>query len=330
MKRVGVTGAAGFIGSHLCDRLLAEGYEVVGIDDLSYGSMTNLHACLEHPRFHFEALDCLHRRKLRSAFDGCDAIAHLAAKKIPRYHGALSTLEVNVAGANAVYGTALALGADLVVTSTSDVYGNGEPPYAEDDPLVLGPPTSRRWAYATSKLYDEHFALALAEERGLKVTILRLFNAYGPRNHLSWWGGPMVTFIEALLDGQPMEIHGDGGQTRSFTYVSDTVDGIVRALETPNARGEIINVGGTESITILELAEVVQSMLGVAPPLRATFVPYETMPGKYQDVRHRVADPNKARRLLGFEAKVKLADGLAATLDWHQKRRLEGRQAVLA
>jgi UDP-glucose 4-epimerase len=222
------------------------------------------------------------------------------------------------------------MGADLVVTSTSDVYGNGEPPYAEDDPLVLGPPTSRRWAYATSKLYDEHFALALAEERGLKVTILRLFNAYGPRNHLSWWGGPMVTFIEALLDGQPMEIHGDGQQTRSFTYVSDTVDGIVRALETPRARGEIVNVGGTESITILELAEFVQSMIGVPPPLRATFIPYETMPGKYQDVRHRVADPTKARELLGFETKVKLADGVAATLDWHEKHRLEGSQVVTA
>ena len=329
MRKVGITGAAGFVGSHLCDRLLAEGYEVVGIDDLSYGSMANLHACLDHENFHFEALDCLHRRELRAALDGCDAIAHLAAKKIPRYHGALSTLEVNVAGANAVFGVALAMGADLVVTSTSDVYGDGTPPYAEDDPLVLGPPTSRRWAYATSKLYDEHFALALAEERGLKVSILRLFNAYGPRNHLSWWGGPLVTFIEALLDGEPMEIHGDGNQTRSFTYVSDTVDGIFRALVTPEARGEIINVGGTEAITILELAEVVQSTIGIPSPLCATFVPYETLPGKYQDVRHRVADPTKAQEILGFEAKVKLADGLAQTLDWHQKRRLEGRQAVL-
>ncbi len=330
MKRVGVTGAAGFIGSHLCDRLLAEGYEVVGIDDMSYGSTLNIQSCLEHASFHFEVLDCRNRRELRTAFHGCDAIAHLAAKKIPRYHGALSTLEVNVAGANAVFGVALALGADLVVTSTSDVYGNGDPPYAEDDPLVLGPPTSRRWAYATSKLYDEHFALALAEERGLKVSILRLFNAYGPRNHLSWWGGPMVTFVESLLNGEPMEIHGDGHQTRSFTYVSDTVDGIVRALETPEARGEIINVGGSEAITILELAEVVQSELGIQPPLRATFIPYEALPGKYQDVRHRVADPTKARDLLGFEATVNLAEGLAATLDWHQKLRLEGKQAVLA
>jgi UDP-glucose 4-epimerase len=327
---VGVTGAAGFIGSHLCDRLLTDGYEVVGIDDMSYGSMLNLQLCLEHPNFRFEILDCRSRRELRAAFHDCDAIAHLAAKKIPRYHGALSTLEVNVAGANAVYGVALALGADLVVTSTSDVYGNGDPPFAEDDPLVLGPPTSRRWAYATSKLYDEHFALALAEERNLKVTILRLFNAYGPRNHLSWWGGPMVTFVEALLDGSPMEIHGDGEQTRSFTYVSDTVDGIVRALVTPEARGEIINVGGTESITILELAEVIQSKLAIAQPLRATFIPYETLPGKYQDVRHRVADPTKARDLLGFEAHVMLDEGLAATLDWHEKRRLEGREAVLA
>jgi nucleoside-diphosphate-sugar epimerase len=330
MKRIGVTGAAGFIGSHLCDRLLAEGYEVVGIDDLSYSSMLNIQSCLEHPSFHFEMLDCRNRRELRPAFHGCDAIAHLAAKKIPRYHGALSTLEVNVAGANAVYGVALGLDADLVLTSTSDVYGNGEPPYAEDDPLVLGPPTSRRWAYATSKLYDEHFALALAEERGLKVSILRLFNSYGPRNHLSWWGGPLVTFIESLLDGEAMEIHGDGRQTRSFTYISDTVDGIFRALTTSEARGEIINVGGTESMTILELAEVVQSALEIPPPLRATFIPYEDLPGRYQDVRHRVADPTKARNLLGFEAKVKLADGLAATLDWHRKRRFEGRQAVLA
>jgi len=331
MTRIGVTGAAGFIGSHLCERLLSDGYDVVGIDDLSYGSTLNLQPCFDHPRFHFEVMDCRHRRELRTAFQGCDAIAHLAAKKIPRYHGALSTLEVNVAGANAVYGVALALGADLVVTSTSDVYGNGEPPYAEDDPLVLGPPTSRRWAYATSKLYDEHFALALAEERGLKVSILRLFNAYGPRNHLSWWGGPMVTFVESLLDGEPMEIHGDGCQTRSFTYVTDTVEGIVRALETPESRGEIVNVGGAESISILELAEAIQSALGIPLPLRATFVPYADLPGKYQDVRHRRADQAKARALLGFEAKVGLDEGLEMTIDWHQRQRLEGgREAVLA
>jgi UDP-glucose 4-epimerase len=327
VKRVGITGAAGFIGSHLCERLVGEGIEVIGIDDLSYGSTENLAPCLGKTNFHFEVMDCRQRRNVKSLFRDCDAIAHLAAKKIPRYEGALSTLEVNVAGANAVFGVALSLGAELVITSTSDVYGNAKPPFAEEDSIVLGPPTSRRWAYATSKLYDEHLALALAEERGLSVTILRLFNAYGPRNHPSWWGGPTVTFIESLLDGEPVEIHGDGLQTRTFTYVSDTVDGIVRALRTGEARGQVINVGGTECITILELAERIQEMLGIAPPLRVRFTPYEALPGNYQDVRERVPDTTKARQLLGFEASVRLDEGLLSTLAWHRERRVDNQVA---
>jgi UDP-glucose 4-epimerase len=319
--KVGVTGAAGFIGSHLCERLLAEGMEVVGVDDLSYGSVTNLTACLERPGFHFEVLDCTEYRPLRVAFEGCDAIAHLAAKKIPRFGGTLSTLEVNVRGVDAACSVALALDADLIVTSTSDVYGNGRPPYAEDDPLVIGPPTTKRWAYAVSKMYDEHYSLSLADERGLQVTILRLFNAYGPQNHMSWWGGPTVTFIEALLDGEPMEIHGDGLQTRTFTYVADTVEGFVRALAAPEARGEVINIGGTETVTILELAERTQAMLGYPLPLQARLTPYETLPGRYQDVRDRVPDITKAKRLLGFEAQVRLDEGLSATIEWHRARR---------
>ena len=147
-------------------------------------------------------LDATERRPLRAAFEGCDAIMHLAAKKIPRYGGTLSTLEVNVGGVDAACAVALSLDADIIVTSTSDVYGDGTPPYHEDGRLTIGPPTSKRWAYAVSKMYDEHYALALADEHGLRTTILRLFNCYGPRNHLTWWGGPTVTFIEALLDGR--------------------------------------------------------------------------------------------------------------------------------
>jgi UDP-glucose 4-epimerase len=321
MKRVGVTGAAGFVGSNLCERLLSEGIEVVGVDDLSYGSVANISSCLANPRFRFELLDCTRRQPLRKAFAGCDAIAHLAAKKIPRFGGALSTLEINVSGVNAAAAAALSLDADLIVTSTSDVYGNATPPFAEDDPIVLGPPTTRRWAYAVSKLYDEHFSLAMAEERDLRVTILRLFNCYGPKNHLTWWGGPVVTFAEALLDGKPMEIHGDGLQTRTFTYVDDTVEGFVRALATPAARGEIVNVGGTETVTILELAERVQDALGIGGPLRAEFLPYEALPGKYQDVRERVPDTTKARALLGLEAQVSLEEGLERTIAWHREQR---------
>jgi UDP-glucose 4-epimerase len=173
--------------------------------------------------------------------------------------------------------------------------------------------------------------LALAEERGLRVSILRLFGSYGPRNHPSWWGGPQAAFIEILLDGKVMEIHGDGQQIRTFTYVEDTVDGFVRALRTPAARGEVINIGGERPTRILELAGLVQDALGLPQPLRATFVPYEALPGKYQDVLERIPDTNKARQLLGFRARTSLEDGLAATVDWHRARRMaEERQAVSA
>lgn len=329
MNRIGITGAAGFIGSHLCDRLLSEGVEVVGVDDLSRGSLLNLERCIDDPRFTLKVMDCTQRRPLRLAFDGCDAIVHLAALKIPRYGGALKTLEANVAGAMTAYNVALALDADLVIASTSDVYGNGEPPFAEDGPLVLGPPTTRRWAYAVSKLYDEHVALALAEERGLKVTILRLFGSYGPRNHPSWWGGPQAVFIETLLDGGNVEIHGDGQQIRSFTYIDDTVDGFVRALRTPAARGEVINIGRAKPTTILDLARLVQKTVGLREPLRAQFVPYESLPGRYQDVRRRIPDVRKARKLLDFKATVTLEEGLCRTLEWHEDRRRAERQTEM-
>lgn len=329
MTRIGITGAAGFIGSHLSDRLLEAGCEVVGVDDLSRGSLQNLERALGNPAFRLEIFDCTRRRELRNAFEGCDAIVHLAAQKIPRYGGALMTLEANVAGVNAASHAALSLDADLIIASTSDVYGNGNPPFNEDGPLVLGPPTTRRWAYAVSKLYDEHVVLALAEERGLKVTILRLFGSYGPRNHPSWWGGPQAAFIETLLDGETIEIHGDGQQVRTFTYVADTVEGFVRALSSPAARGEILNIGGSVPTTILELAGLVQETLGIPQPLRARFVPYEDLPGRYQDVRTRIPDVRKAKELLGFEARVPLREGLARTQEWHVSRRADEKSASL-
>jgi UDP-glucose 4-epimerase len=320
-QTIGVTGAAGFIGSHLSDRLVQEGRTVIGVDDLSHGSMANLAGILDDPGFSFREQDCRDQRALRRVFADCDAIIHLAAEKIPRYGGALKTLEANVAGANAAYEAGLALDARVIVASTSDVYGNATPPFDEESHLTLGPPTTRRWAYAVSKLFDEHVALALREERGLKVTILRLFGSYGPRNHPSWWGGPQAAFIERLLDGKFMEIHGDGRQVRTFTYIADTVDGFVRALDTPEADGEIVNVGGDEPTTIFRLAQEVQTALGMVGPLRATFLPYEQIGGRYQDVRCRIPDGAKAARLLGFQASVPLTEGLSSTVAWHRERR---------
>jgi UDP-glucose 4-epimerase len=320
---IGVTGAAGFIGSNLCERLLAEGCKVVGVDDMSMGSLRNLAGVLGHPNFKLLQFDCRETGRLRREFADCGAIAHMAAMKIPRYGGALETLEINVDGSHAAFDVAQATGAHVVLASTSDVYGNAVPPFHEDDPIVLGPPTTRRWSYAASKYFDEHLALRLVEERGMKCTILRFFNAYGPRNHPSWWGGPLSVFFEDLLDGKMMELHGDGRQVRSFTYVSDTVDGVVRALARPETSGEVINIGNDEPISIIKLAEQVQAAMGITGPLRAKEIPLERLGGKYQDVRVRIPDTEKAARLLGFRAQVGLDDGLRETLEWHRMLREE-------
>jgi len=324
--RIGVTGGAGFIGSHLCEQLLAEGREVVAIDNFSHGSPANVAGFLANPNFRFAEADCRDARRMRRMFAGCDAIAHLAADKIPRYGGALATLEGDVEGAHAACEVALALDVPLIMTSTSDVYGNATAPFSEDDPVVLGPSTTRRWAYAVSKLYDEHIALANAEERGLRTVILRLFNVYGPRNHPSWWGGPVTAFTEALLKGEIMELHGDGRQVRSLTYVTDTADGFVRSLDTPEAYGEIINIGGDEPITMVKLAAAVQDELGIAGPLRAKLLPYEKIGGRYQDVRCRIPDTAKAARLLGFHTTVGLDEGLREAVAWQAA--LEGAETA--
>lgn len=321
--RIGVTGAAGFIGSNLVERLLAEGTEVVGVDDLSMGSLRNLAGMLDDPSFSFLELDCRDGRRLRREFAGCDAIVHLAAMKIPRYGSAMETLEINVDGSHAALDVGLATGAHVVLASTSDVYGTATPPFAEDDPIVLGPPTTRRWSYAASKYFDEHLALRMVEERGLRCTVLRFFNAYGIRNHPTWWGGPLAVFFEDLLDGKLMELHGDGSQIRSFTYVSDTVDGIVRTLERPETSGEVINIGNAEPTAIVDLAQQVQDAMGIAGPLRATQVALADIGGKYQDVQVRIPDMSKAFDLLGFRAEVPLEQGLERTLAWYRMLREE-------
>jgi UDP-glucose 4-epimerase len=325
---IGVTGAAGFIGANLVERLLAEGCTVIGVDDMSMGTSRNLAGLHDHPSFRFEEFDCRDAARMRDAMGGCDAIAHMAALKIPRYGGALKTLAVNVDGSHVALELGRETGAHVVLASTSDVYGQAEPPFHEDDPIVLGPPSTRRWSYAASKYYDEHLALRMAEEEGLKVTILRFFNAYGVRNHPSWWGGPLSVFFEDLLDGRDMEIHGDGRQTRSFTYVTDTVDGVVRALARPETSGEVINIGNDQPIEIIELARKVQEAMSIEGDLRVKHVGFEEIGGNYQDVRHRVPSLEKARALLGFEPQVSLEEGLAKTLAWHLELRAEAVEAA--
>lgn len=313
-----VTGAAGFLGSNVCRTLLGAGHDVRGVDNLSQSTMLNLEPLLGHARLRFAREDVRDEVAMRREADGVSVIVHLAAFKIPRYGNALDTLLVNTHGTETMLKAAAAASARLVMASTSDVYGkNPRPPFAETDDLYLGETGVRRWAYATSKILDEHLCFAYQQERGVPVTVLRLFGSYGPGQNRTWWGGPQSVFIDAALRGREMEVHGDGQQTRSFTYVDDTVDGIVRAAFSPQAAGEIFNVGHTKPITIQALAEMVWRLAGSgAPKIRR--VSYQAF-GRYEDVRARVPEIGKAREVLGFEPRVGLEEGLRRTIDWQRE-----------
>lgn len=322
-KTVLVTGAAGFLGSHLCDALLSHGHRVIGVDDFSHGNRGNLIEAGKNPDFSFHEIDVTHEALLRSVSDGVDVVAHLAAFKIPRYGSRIKTVRVNSEGTLNALKIAAEQKAKFIITSTSDVYGrNPDVPFSETSDCVLGASTVPRWAYAASKLFDEHLAFAFHEEYGIPVTITRIFGSYGPRQHLSWWGGPQSVFIDAILNNEVIPIHGDGLQTRSFTFVSDTVSGILAALESDAANNQILNIGNNREITIVDLAKLIHRLSGVTQPLRLEMIPYKQISGRdYEDVLRRVPDTTKAHDLLGFSAKVALEQGLLQTIEWQRKAR---------
>jgi nucleoside-diphosphate-sugar epimerase len=273
--------------------LLARGFTVRCYDDLSHGSREFVDSHIKDRYFEFYLEDVCDRRTLGSVLDGAAMIFHLAARKIPRYGDALGTLNVNNEGTRNVLELAQRQGGRVVLASTSDVYGKGKPPFKETDDLVIGASHIRRWSYAASKIFDEHLALGYHAERGLPVAVLRFFGSYGPRNHRSWWGGPQAVFIEQALKGEEITIHGDGSQTRSFTYIDDLIDGILLAAESDKATGMIINLGSDEEISILSLARLIWSFIRPAEPPRLKFIPYESFGGGYEDVTiewHRNAE----------------------------------------
>lgn len=321
MKTILVTGAAGFLGSHLTDLLLSRGHAVIGVDNLSHGMLRNLKQASHNPNFQFIQKDVLDLDGIRESVKDLDAIAHLAAFKIPRYGNATETLLINSTGTHNMLRLACERRAKFLMTSTSDVYGkNPQVPFSEESNSVLGPSTVARWGYAVSKLFDEHLTFAISHEHNLPAAIVRIFGSYGPRHHLSWWGGPQSVFIDAILRDQPIPIHGDGLQTRSFTFVSDTVTGIAAALESPEANGQIINIGNTHEVTILELAQTIQRLIRPDRELNVQFIPYDQInTRRYEDVMRRVPDNRKALSLLGFEPKVDLETGLTQTIAWQRQ-----------
>jgi len=324
--RVLVTGGAGFIGSHVCDKLLEAGHSVICVDNLSKGSFENIKHNLKNPKFRFEKLDILEKNKFFQSIEAVDVIVHLVAHKIPRYSSALETLILNTQGTMNVLELARLKNAKVVISSTSDVYGkSSQLPFREDGDLVLGPSTSRRWAYAVSKLFDEHLAFAYQDEYNLEIVILRYFGTYGERQYLNWWGGPQGVFLEAIFKGQPLEIHGDGSQTRSFIYVKDAAEATVRAVEKKEAIGEIINIGTEEEISILDLAKLMHKLSGVNTALQIKYVPYSSFSKNYEEVKRRVPCIEKMKKILGYQPRVGLKEGLKKLIDWYKTNKLANR-----
>jgi UDP-glucose 4-epimerase len=315
-----VTGVAGFLGSNLMDRLLEEGHRVVGIDNLSMGLRENIDHQEDNPEFRFILADVTDPATYQQLDDDFDCVVHLAAFKIPRYGKAIDTLKINYRGTENTLDFAAGIGCKCVIASTSDIYGrNPKLPFSEEDDSVIGSSTVSRWSYAVSKMFDEHLAFAYQDSYNIPVTILRFFGSYGPRQHLSWWGGPPPVFIESVLNDVEIPIHGDGQQTRSFTYVSDTVAGIYASIVKPEANGEIFNIGSTHEVTILDLAREIKRLSNTPGELKFRFVPYESFTGKkYEDVRRRVPDVSKCASILGVKSAVSLEEGLRKTIDWQR------------
>jgi nucleoside-diphosphate-sugar epimerase len=307
------------VGSNLLERFVARGDEVAGIDDLSHGSLENLSALMGHPRFRFHQGTILRGDDLAVVARGADALVHLAAGKIPRYGDALDTLVTNGEGGLGVLRACRDHGVRrMVLASTSDCYGrNPDVPFSEESASVIGSPHVRRWSYAISKMFEEQALFAFRERHGLQAVILRLFGGYGPRQNLTWWGGPQSVFIGAALRGEELEVHGTGQQTRSFTYVDDMVEGFVRAVDAPAADGEMLNVGADREITIEGLARLVWGMVRDDPP-RIKKVPLATF-GRYEDVERRLPDNSRAARVLGSTPSVTLEQGLPRTIAWQRE-----------
>ncbi|HEX6699562.1 MAG TPA: NAD-dependent epimerase/dehydratase family protein [Gaiellaceae bacterium] len=289
MPKALITGGAGFIGSHLAELLLADGWEVFALDDLSTGSLPNVGHVKERPGYHLVVDSVLSSSVVNELVHKCDVVFHLAAAVGVRLivERPVHTMVTNVQGTETVLEYCARFGKRVLVASSSEVYGDHreERPLAENDRRVYGPTTEKRWLYADSKAMDEHLALAWHQERSLDCVIVRLFNTVGPRQS-GQYGMVIPRFVSRALGGVPLEIHGDGTQTRSFCHVADTIRALKGVVEKTSLSGEIFNVGSTERIRILDLAERVLAATDSASEL--SFVAYEDVYGLgIEDTLHR-------------------------------------------
>jgi nucleoside-diphosphate-sugar epimerase len=303
-----ITGGAGFVGSHLAEALLARGDTVHVLDNLSTGAMDNIGHLKGNERFHYLIDSVMNERVVAEVIDRVDVVYHLAAAVGVKLivESPVNTIETNVHGTEMVLKVASKKKKKVLVASTSEVYGKSEEvPFREDADLVLGATTKGRWSYACSKAIDEFLALAYWKEKGLPVVVFRLFNTVGPRQ-TGRYGMVIPNFVKQALQGHPITVFGDGTQSRSFTYVSDVVDALVKLAEHPDAVGQVLNIGNDhEEISILELAQRVKARTGSKSAIE--LVPYdEAYEEGFEDMPRRVPDLTKIRRLLGYEPRVHL------------------------
>ncbi|MGK7905180.1 MAG: NAD-dependent epimerase/dehydratase family protein [Hormoscilla sp.] len=309
-----VTGGAGFIGSHICDTLIEQGCRVLVIDNLSTGSLDNIRHLLNHPNFHFAYASITDEVVLDRLMSEADVALHLAAAVGVKLivEKPVHTIETNVMGMESVLQAAIRYRVKTVIASTSEVYGKGNKvPFVEDDDVVLGPTCRSRWSYAATKMVDEFLALAYYREKGLPIVIARLFNTVGPRQ-TGQYGMVIPRFVQQALKGENLTVFGDGRQSRCFLHVADAVRALLTLSECGEAIGEVFNVGSTEEIGILELA---QKVISLATPKEQgnqsaiEFVPYGQAyaPG-FEDMQRRVPDNSKIRQYIGWQPSKSLEE----------------------
>ncbi len=325
MGKALITGGAGFIGSHLAELLLEAGWEVYALDDVSTGSMENVAHLTERDDFHLVVESVLSPAVVSELVHKCDVVYHLAAvvgvQLIVEQPG--HTLLTNIQGTENVLEYCTKFGKRVLVASSSEVYGDHpeEQLLAEDARRIYGPTTARRWAYADSKAIDEFLALAWHEERALDCVIARLFNTVGPRQS-GQYGMVIPRFVQSALGGRPLEVHGDGTQTRCFCHVADTVRGLKGLLEDTATSGELFNIGSQERIAIRELAERVRTKAGSSSGIK--FVPYEEVfpHGSMEEMFHRVPSIEKIGAAIGW-APTRLLDEILEDVIAFERSRVE-------
>lgn len=304
-----ITGGAGFIGSHLAERLLEKGEHVVLLDNLSTGSMENIRHLKGSDRLDYHLDGIENRQILAELVDDADVIVHLAAAVGVKLivESPVRTIETNVNGTQMILEAASKKKKLVLIASTSEVYGkNTNVPFHEDADLVLGATTKGRWSYAASKALDEFLALSYWKEKKQPVIVVRFFNTVGPRQ-TGRYGMVLPNFVKCALDGDPIEVYGNGQQSRCFCDVRDTVEALLRLIPLDSAVGEVINIGNTEEVTIENLAKIVKHRTASSSPIQ--FVPYDKAyePG-FEDMMRRVPSIEKLRTLTGFRPQTSLAD----------------------